>query len=229
MNDVIAANFSNNRAVNTYLFRPSRKIHNRNSKKIIGLCHSFKMNGSIPTESTLERDFLLTLEADPQVLQIVGQPHRFTVWANNRSHFFTPDFFVRWRDPVRRPVFFEVKPDDLANNAKWLSLFNGMADAADRIGCDFRVVRERDFRGTARLANAKRLRMAAAMTPNHHALARIVPYLPCAFGTLQRETDVELLSILNFLFHGELDFDRASPLTDCSLISTGLKRRVWTR
>lgn len=79
----------------------------------IGLCYR-SVSGRIPrgagrraimVESTLERDFVLLQQFDPDVAGIEEQPVKIPC---GRS-FYIPDFLVHYHDPARPPWLVEIK------------------------------------------------------------------------------------------------------------------------
>jgi hypothetical protein len=65
-------------------------------------------------ESTLERDFLIRLETERSVLDVVSQPLTIEfVGSNGQIYPYTPDYLVTYRAypaPYLAPVLVEVKP-----------------------------------------------------------------------------------------------------------------------
>ncbi|WP_082829767.1 TnsA endonuclease N-terminal domain-containing protein [Ectothiorhodospira sp. BSL-9] len=114
---------------------------------------------SIPFESSLERDFLVLLDFDLAVEDVLEQPCRITFTdANGRERHYTPDFLVEYGDGER--VIFEVK---YRANLKdeWTSLkprFRAAIRYAKQNGMRFSIATEVEIRGGAYLANARFLR-----------------------------------------------------------------------
>jgi hypothetical protein len=116
-------------------------------------------------ESTLERDFLLLLDFDPDVEFFEEQPVKIIYHdAHGQRRFYTPDVLVRYR-PHRfqaqhtKPVLCEVKyRDDLRQHwVEYRPKFRAAQGYARQRGWRFRVVTERLVR-TPYLENVKFLR-----------------------------------------------------------------------
>ncbi|KPC52280.1 TnsA endonuclease N-terminal domain-containing protein [Amantichitinum ursilacus] len=140
-----------------------RRIHNRNSRKVIGHSYSYKMEGLLTWESTLERDWLLRLEVDSRVRAITAQPRKFDIWHDDKRRLYTPDVLVEWVDPSRRPTLQEVKPDRVALEPGWQEYFGSIRETVDKDGWDFDVITESQIRQEPHLWNAKALRMYAGV------------------------------------------------------------------
>mgnify|MGYP002147633332 FL=1 len=91
---------------------------------------AFRKEKSIPYESPLERDFLILLEFNDSVSDVIGQP--LTLQYKNqkgRTVPYSPDFLVYFHEPnaellipQRKPLLIEVKPRKKLR--KILSFFN---------------------------------------------------------------------------------------------------------
>lgn len=54
-------------------------------------------DSAVPFESTLERDFLIRLEVDPNVLAVESQPFTIEYVDNGKKRVYTPDFLVTYK------------------------------------------------------------------------------------------------------------------------------------
>jgi hypothetical protein len=116
-------------------------------------------------ESSLERDFLLLLDFDPDVEFFEEQPVKIIYGdANGRRRTYTPDVFVRYRHDSpqakhTKPLLCEVKyRDDLRQHwAEYHPKFRAAGRYARQQGWRFRLVTERYVR-TPYLENVKFLR-----------------------------------------------------------------------
>lgn len=121
---------------------------------------------SIPFESALERDFLVLLDFDLTVDDVLEQPFRIAFrGADGRQRHYTPDFLVEYENGNR--VIYEVK---YRSNLKddWASLkprFRAAIRYAKTNGMRFAIATEVEIRGTSYLANAKFLRPYRDCTP----------------------------------------------------------------
>src|SRR2546428_10283305 len=92
----------------------------KNYRNLTGLVPNTRTSGMTAFESTLERDFLLLLDFDPDVAFFEEQPVKIVYHdANGRRRTYTPDVLVRYRtNPTQarhtKPLLCEVKyRDDL--------------------------------------------------------------------------------------------------------------------
>jgi hypothetical protein len=116
-------------------------------------------------ESSLERDFLLLLDFDPDVEFYEEQPVQIVYYDDNgRRRTYTPDVFVRYRTasvptPCTKPLLCEVKyREDLRQHwSVYRPKFRAAQRYARQYGWRFRLVTERHVR-TPYLENAKFLR-----------------------------------------------------------------------
>lgn len=112
-------------------------------------------------ESSLERDWLICLDFDPDVELIVEQPFSLNYDINGTTLRYTPDVLVRYRKHNDRAsvVVFEVKPyEELrAEFAKYRQRFRKMVRHCREQGWRFKIVTENEIR-TPYLSNAKFLR-----------------------------------------------------------------------
>lgn len=96
----------------TGLIKPVRKIP-KNYRNVTGIAAHAKANGQAMYESTLERDFLTTLEFSPEIESYVVQPVTLE-WVDeqNMTKSYTPDIFVLFskRNGARKqPLLCEIK------------------------------------------------------------------------------------------------------------------------
>jgi hypothetical protein len=115
----------------------------------------------------LERDFLVLLDFDLSVDDVLEQPLRITFkGADGRDRYYTPDFLVEFENGDR--VIYEVK---YRANLKegWTKLkprFRAAIRYAKLNGMRFSIVSEVEIRGSAYLANARFLRPYRDYTPS---------------------------------------------------------------
>ncbi|WP_203564209.1 TnsA endonuclease N-terminal domain-containing protein [Deefgea sp. CFH1-16] len=196
-----------------------RKIHNHHSSKVISHIYSFKINSLITCESTLERDWLLHLEANPDVQRIVSQPIQFRVYHENKWRRYTPDFLVEWSPKLGElPTIYEVKPYEIASTADWDSYFKSIRELLLGLGYRFEVVTERQIRTEPTLGNLKMLRLYASEFISKQERQEISLAVgnvsACSIHHL-----VELLGrsalagIYRMLWDGELRYERSCKLS----------------
>lgn len=120
-----------------------------------------KKGGAAGFESSLERDWLICLDFDPDVEMIVEQPFSIYYELDGRTLRYTPDVLARYRqrDGHVSVVVFEVKPyDELASSfGIYRRRFKEMVRYCRARGWRFKIVTEQQIR-TPYLANARFLR-----------------------------------------------------------------------
>ncbi len=137
----------------------------KNYRSLTGLVPNTRTQSMTAFESSLERDFLLLLDFNPDVEFFEEQPVKIVYHdANGRRRTYTPDVLVRYRNdrPQARhikPLLCEVKyRDDLRQH--WVAYrpkFRAAQHYARQQGWRFHVVTERHVR-TPYLENVKFLR-----------------------------------------------------------------------
>jgi len=149
------------------------RIIPKNYRSLTGLVSNTRTQSMAAFESSLERDFLVLLDFDPDVEFYEEQPLTIT-YADERGRrrTYTPDVFVRYRiDPLQAkpnpPLLCEVKyRDDLRQHwTDYRPKFRAAGRYARQQGWRFRVVTERHIR-TPYLDNVKFLRSYQAMAIN---------------------------------------------------------------
>lgn len=95
--------------------------------------YNFRGQDSIPYESTLERDFLMIMEANSSISRIIPQPVELNYLHSNGNRYrYTPDFLVLFDETENirsyseiKPLLVEVKPrEQLRKNfRKWKPKF----------------------------------------------------------------------------------------------------------
>lgn len=137
----------------------------KNSRSLTGLVPNPRTQSMTAFESSLERDFLLLLDFDPDVEFFEEQPVTIVYHdATGRRRTYTPDVLVRYRtDRLQarhtKPRLCEVKYcEDLRQHwAEYRPKFRAAQRYAQQQGWRFRVVTERHVR-TPYLENVKFLR-----------------------------------------------------------------------
>ncbi len=144
--------------------KPVRKL--KNSRRALTGRVNLEAGGSAGFESSLERDLLLILDFDPQVLSVKEQPFSITHIQDARVRRYTPDVMAEFDRQTVPTVVYEVKPLETLRE-EWRLLrprFKAaVAYCSDRDWL-FKIVTERHIR-TPYLDNAKFLRRYRAMDP----------------------------------------------------------------
>ena len=153
-----------------------RKIP-KNYRSVTGLVASRKSDEPIQFESTLERDFILLCEEDPEVRRIREQPVRIEYRdENGRLHHYTPDVLLTFDSAAqRRPELIEVKPEASLDKDRlaFARKFRAARAYARTQGWRFKVKKERHIRGPF-LDNVKFLRQYRTRPADAQCEARIM-------------------------------------------------------
>lgn len=192
-----------------------RKIHNHNSHKVIGFSFSYKMNGLIPWESTLERDWLLHLEANPSIREIYSQPDTFDYCYEGKWHRYTPDFEAIWYDGNRLPTLYEVKPDEVTADNNFKKTANAIGLQLTTLGYEYIVVDSRLIRSGNQLANLNFLKHYVDVFVTQRDRQHIANFLSqvtaCRLAWLAirfGNKDLALAGLYRLLWEGWLDYDK---------------------
>jgi hypothetical protein len=197
------------------------------------------MNGGMAAfESSLERDLLILLDFDPEVLCYEEQPVRIDyVDAGGCHRHYTPDVLVRWRrDGVSaggmRPLLAEVKYRSTLRK-DWADLkprFRAARLEARARGWTFRILTEVEIR-TPYLRNARFLSPSRRLAPDGASVNSILTTLhqlresdpETLLGTLARDLRkrAELIPTLwNLVATRKVGIDLSLPLT--------MRSRLWS-
>ena len=138
---------------------PARRIP-PGRRSITGVLPSRYPSGQLHYESKLERDFLLLMEIERGVRDVITQPMTVNLIVDGKPRIYTPDVMVTWHTGAdwpygKRRVIFEVKPLEVLKE-KRASLGAKYREARRyfaRREIIYRVVTERSIY-TARQANA---------------------------------------------------------------------------
>src|SRR5208337_3510207 len=137
---------------------PVRKIP-KNYRSLTGYFYSVKNGRGINFESSLERDFYLTLEFQDDVLSYEEQPIYIEYQQNRRKKSYPPDCLVTYKDESgKRPLLVEVKfTSELAGKKKeeLEEKFSIIKQYAQENGMDFKVITEKEIRVGVYVENLK--------------------------------------------------------------------------
>uniref|UniRef100_UPI003F494E4B TnsA-like heteromeric transposase endonuclease subunit n=1 Tax=Amycolatopsis sp. CA-096443 TaxID=3239919 RepID=UPI003F494E4B len=175
-------------------------------------------------ESWLERDTLIVLDFDPDVVGIASQPFwLFWTTAEGKPRSHAPDYFARLADGSARVIDCRpadrIKPRDAA-------AFEAARDACAVMGWSYEVV---DSPGEVLLGN---LRWLAGYRHPRHGLAEPARHLRAVFakpGPLMSRVSVvgapiALLPVLyHLLWRGDLHTDLSVPLHENSIVAAAPK------
>ena len=136
--------------------KPVRKI-GPNNRSITGKQVSRKSPGSQHFESSLERDYLLLLEYDEEVLRSTAQPVTITYYIKEQRRRYTPDVAVYFCQSInRKPWLVEIKyqADLIALKAELEPKFAAARDYCSQCGYEFMIMTEAEIR-TDKLRNIR--------------------------------------------------------------------------
>jgi TnsA endonuclease N terminal/TnsA endonuclease C terminal len=209
----------------------------KNYRSLTGLVPNTRTQSMTAFESSLERDFLLLLDFDPDVEFYEEQPVKITYHDDcGRHRTYTPDVFVRYRTnrlPAQHtpPHLCEVKyRDDLRQHwAAYRPKFRVAQRYARQRGWRFRVVTEKHVR-TPYLENVKFLRSYQTIPINEryrtqflNALSALEETDPASLLTAtsqDRWQQAQMLPMLwQLIARREVGTDLAQPLT--------MQSRIW--
>ncbi|MDE1712705.1 TnsA endonuclease N-terminal domain-containing protein (plasmid) [Chromobacterium amazonense] len=203
-----------------------RKIHNKNSRKVISSVYVNQMHGHVSCESQLEHRWLLQLTSNPSIAQIRSQPMKVDYQFDGEWHTYTPDFLVAWKDENKIPTIYEVKPAIQAK--KYQEKFQAIKQELAKKGYEFVVVSE-DLINTQPLnRNLKKLKHYSSCFVHLNERLAIYGALPkyatcsieqlCSNFSDKRAT---LCAIYKLLWDGDLTFNPNEALNLQSLVWVG--------
>jgi hypothetical protein len=196
----------------------------RGQRHFPGWYYAATLDAHVGFESWLERDHVILLDFDPQVVGFASQPFWLT-WRDarggqERSH--APDFFARLSDGAGLVV--DCRPAG-RRDERSLKSFAAMRQACVVAGWTYRLVGELD---PVRAAN---LRWLAGYRHRRYgeppgaaeavAAAFTVPGPLVAQAASAGEPIEVLPRVFHLLWRGRLAADLSRPLSDRTLVSTG--------
>ncbi len=200
--------------------RPVRNFPSfRGQRNFPGLWWFATTGAHVGHESWVERDQLMALDADPDVVGVLSQPF-WIHWPDGTRH--APDYFVRRRDGSA--VVVDVREDDRISDAD-RDVFDRSATTCATVGWDYRRVGSLDpvLRSNLRWLSGYRhpriLRVGLA-----DRLAEVFDRSrPLMAGVLAVGTPLVVLPVLyHLLWHGRLVADLCSKtLADDTAIALG--------
>lgn len=211
---------------------PVRRVP-KHAPSLTGLVPNTRTSVMTAFESSLERDFLLLLDFDPDVEFYEEQPVRIVYQDDHgRCRTYTPDVFVRYRTAAK-PLLGEVKyRDDLRQHwTVYRPKFRAAQRYARQQGWRFRLVTERHVR-TPYLENAKFLRPYRTLPmPEPHrrqlldtlrGLRETAPATLVAAIAQDRWQQAQVLAVLwQLVVTRQVHADLSQPLT--------MRSRLWLK
>lgn len=155
--------------------RPKQIRKIRPTRRSVSGFYVFRASTQIAYESTLERDFIILMEHDLAVSDIIPQPCQLLFHANmGQAYPYTPDFLVYFRGS-RKPMLVEVKPGEewQQNWRKWSAKWKVARRYAKDQGWIFRIYDERRIRSQT-LANINFLQRYDRMTFNEDHVSLVI-------------------------------------------------------
>lgn len=206
--------------------RVGRKISNRAGfKKVIGNFPSIKMNKMVCWESQLERDFIVLLEFDNDVVEYREQPLEIAFTCEGKPHKYYPDFYVRRRSSEE---LIEVKPAANVEHPENKLKFLAGAEYCRKRGWIFKVVTDEQIRKGSIVDNLKLLgRYALLDVPSDFRadgmglIAKNGEKMPLQTftGKLKEKYGVAAIKYAySMLYHQELSADLETPISGQTLV-----------
>jgi len=198
-----------------------RVVTGRKRRSIAREVWSLKMGQEVPSESLIEADLIVVMEADPRVDGFWAQPETFRWRQKGRVRRYTPDFLVLLTDGSR--MYREVKPSRVLERDPSLGGRRPHIEAeCARRGAQFEVWTERDIRRQPRYGNAREIQRRAGpwtrqMEAALAALRRVLAdgRRPETIGALLLQAGLGLADLeaaLALVAHGEIRIDVEAAL-----------------
>lgn len=217
-----------------------RKVSNDSGENIVGKLPSMKMGRMVLYESSIERDYIKTLDFDWDVISFQEQPFEIPYVIEGRERIYTPDFRLNRTTIVE---INDVKPtskvDDFENKTK----FKVAQDFCLEKGWVFAVRTDIDIRGGLRLENINLILENANRPLNREIRTRIhngligvhapisIKKLLFSLGLLV--DSVSFNTVLNMACHLSVAIDLISaPISEDTLIwlpPRFIKQRAFPR
>ncbi len=158
---------------------PVRRAFNR-GKNIVGYFPSVKTGRMVNFESLLERDFIVLLDFEPQVTSFAEQPFHISYQVADKTHKYTPDFYVvsagyNWVCECK-PVRFQDTPENLIK-------FAAAHAWCETRGWSFRVITDEQLSGW-RVKNIKLLTQFARHPVHASLQTAILQAVACSSEVL---------------------------------------------
>lgn len=202
-----------------------RKIHNKNSRKVISLVYVPQVDNHVPCESQLEHRWLLQLTSNPSIANITSQPMKVDYLLDGEWRTYTPDFLVIWKDEKRTPTVYEVKPSPQIK--KYINKFLAIKQELAKTGYEFVVVSE-DFINTQPLnKNLKKLKHYSSCFVDLSQRLAIYEATPKEGLQIEElcsqfpDRNSTLCAVFKLLWDGDLAFNSDEVLTLQSLVRIG--------
>lgn len=196
-------------------FAPVRNPVKKTIGSYPGYVPSKKMRRMIAVESTLERDFVILLDADTAVDAYTEQPTTIEYIVDGKQHSYTPDFAVSRGGNL---TFIEIKPEAKALRPENIRKFIAIRAAFAERNYHFIVLTEMDIRRQPRLRNAELLHRLGRVGLPDEELDTIVSELGRT-GNTTVETLADRLgrpnaiaSVYGAIAAGRLTMDMSQPL-----------------
>lgn len=200
---------------------PVRRVVIRSPHRAVGLFPSRKMQGDLPWESHIERDFVMLAEFDPAISKIEAQPERFryqTLYGVART---IPDFAIV-RNGQR--VIIECKSDRDAQRPELVEKFDLIRAAYAEKGIPYEVWTPSMIRNGYRLSICQLMwRYARKQARNKAGAINIALCIPDhesrTVGSLMMDRAQDLPALAEAFYRGLITFDFNKPFTDETLVS----------
>lgn len=193
----------------------------RGQRNFTGLWWCATTGAHVGFESWLERDHVMLLDFDPDVVGLSSQPFWLSWSVSGRRRRHAPDLFARLRDGTA--VVVDARPDERIK-AEDAEVFAATAWACEEVGWDYRRV------GAVDLVLVGNVRWLAGYRHRRFAHLEVAEHLRAVFATARPLSEGvvavgDRLGVLPVLFHllwsGALVTDLTiAPLSPDSIIAT---------
>jgi len=216
-----------NQSCDTVKIIPARRKIGNTRISVSGL-YPFKKDSAVAFESTLERDFLIRLEVNPNVLAVESQPFTIEYFDDGKKRVYTPDFLVTYKHdnflPFIPPKLVEVKPiEELRINLHlWKARYRAAMLICKEEGWKFHIAHEgriRDQLWMNAMFLQKYRKMEFSLTDSKHLLNYVQDRGAVTFETLlsrhflgKWERANGISQIWYLVAHGFLACDLSLPL-----------------
>lgn len=209
------------RQLTSFTLCRARRVITRAVYRPKGIFASGKAQRSIQWESQLERDLVVQLEFQHDVLRYREQPATLGLEVEGKARRYTPDFAVErpWGVDI-----IEVKPADIAARPEWQALFQAAAERIGGLGLRYQILTEREIRVEPRLSNIRLLLRYSQNTLDPHHQNAALGFLtdgPLALGAVKdrlRPLGADAAVPLTLLCRRWLITDLDQPIGDDSLL-----------
>lgn len=124
-----------------------RKI-SKTTSSLSGRYTSYKCDEPQDYESSLERDFLILTDFDPNVIKFETQPFTIEYEFENKLRKYTPDVYIKLARSKSQIIEIKYSDDIKKNGEKYKPKFDAAKYYADNNNLEFKIITEKEIRST---------------------------------------------------------------------------------